>query len=73
MKIIRDSGRNFPIIQMTYNEYESLPDYSIRNPVDRKIGDIGKIPRLSGPDERLVEVTDDKGIQIMYCEIIEEN
>jgi hypothetical protein len=72
MKIIKNSGRNFPVVEMTLSEYQKLPDYSICYPIDRPVGDIGKIPGLSLPDERLIEIKEDECVQIMYCEIIEE-
>jgi hypothetical protein len=70
--IIKRNIRNFPIIELTQQEYEMLDDYSISVPVSRAIGDIGKIPGLQFLGERLVDmvISEEKG-QIMHCEIIE--
>jgi hypothetical protein len=70
--VIKRNIRNFPVIELTQQEYEMLDDYSISAPVNRAIGDIGKIPGLQFLGERLVDmvISKEKG-QIMHCEIIE--
>lgn len=65
-------GVSFPVAYMTYQQYMALPDYSVSEPIDRHVGDIGKIPQLCFPDERLINVCMGDVIQIMHCVFTDE-
>lgn len=68
--IIKNEG-SFSVIYLTLSEYNSLDDYSESVPVKREFNDMGKIPALANPGERLIDmVIDEDTNQVLHCLII---
>lgn len=69
---IIENPNGFSCVELTLSEYNSLDDYSIAVPIKREINDMGKIPGLEYPGERLVDIAIDENTkQILHCLLVE--